>query len=357
VLVFVTGHLGGSLTHGSDYFTKPLADIFSSDSASYGSIKPIANVQEAIVYNDVVQPILQTKCYSCHGPNKQKGGLRMDDSTRLMKGGKDGVIIKPGKGDASEMMKRLLLAPDDDDHMPPKEKSQPSKEQVALLHWWIDNGALFNKKVKDIPQPAEIKPALASLQKAASPAKNNMSDVPVQPVDAADNKILQQLASNGIVAVPVAQNTNYLQLNFVTDTLVSNNTLQLMVQLKKQVIWLKLNNTNITDSSLAIIAQLTALTRLDVSHTAITDKGLANLQTLQNLQYLNLVATSITNQGVLQLKGLKKLLALFLYQTNINKANFKQVTAAFPKTNIDTGGYVVPTLVTDTTEVKAKKEY
>ncbi len=101
VLVMITGHLGGSLTHGSDYLTKPLKNIFSDDSdATTSAIKPIANVQEAVAYSDVVKPILETKCYSCHGANKQKGGLRMDDSLKLMKGGKDGKVITsiaPGK--------------------------------------------------------------------------------------------------------------------------------------------------------------------------------------------------------------------------------------------------------------------
>jgi len=356
-VIFVTGHLGGSLTHGSDYFTKPLTDAFSGDSNSSFTIKPIPNVQDAQVYNDVIQPILQSRCYSCHGPNKQKGGLRIDDSTRLMKGGKDGIIIKPGKGDASDLVKRALLPAEDDDHMPPKEKPQLTKEQIAIIHWWIDNGAPFNKKVKDITQPADIKPALLALQKSEQPAKAGISDVPTQPVEAADPKMMQQLAASNIIVLPVAQNINYLKLNFVTDSLVPNSMLQLVTQLKKQAVWLKINNTNITDSSLAIIAQLTNLTRLDVSGTHITDKGLKYLASLQNLQYLNLTGTKVTTQGVMQLTGLKKLQSLFLYQTNINKASYQQLKASFPKTIIDTGGYIVPTLVTDTTEVKAKPVY
>lgn len=356
VLIFVTGHLGGSLTHGSDYFTKPLADVFSSDNSAAAVIKPIANVQEARLYSDIVQPVLQTKCYSCHGPNKQKGGLRMDDSTRLMKGGKDGVIIKPGKGDASEMIKRMLLPLNDDDHMPPKEKPQPLKEQIVLLHWWIDNGADFTKKVKQTAQPDAIKPALLALQKTTAP-KADVSDIPAQPVDRADDKIIQQLSAQGIVVLPVAQNINYLLLNFVTDTIVTNDILKVVLQLKKQIIWLKLNNTNITDSSLTIIAQLTNLTRLDLSHTQVSDKGLHYLQALQNLQYLNLVGAKVTATGITQLRDLKKLRSLFIYQSNVNRADYPALKNAFPKTVIDTGGYVVPTLVTDTTEVKAKKEY
>ena len=70
----------------------------------------------------------------------------MDDSLKLMKGGKDGNVIEAGDADASEMIKRLMLPVDNDDHMPPKEKSQPTEQQIALLHWWISNGAAFDKR-------------------------------------------------------------------------------------------------------------------------------------------------------------------------------------------------------------------
>jgi uncharacterized membrane protein len=356
VFVFVTGHLGGSLTHGSDYYTKPLANIFSHDTFSTAAIKPIPNVQEAYAYTDVVKPILQTKCYSCHGPNKQKGGLRMDDSLRLMKGGKDGIVIEPGKADASEIIKRLLLPQDDDDHMPPKEKSQPTKEQIALIHWWIDNGADLAKKVKELKQPDTIKPALLALEKAPE-VKHELTDVPITPVDKADNVVLEKLKQNGIVVLPVAQNTNYVYANFVTDSVVSDDVLKSLLQLKKQLIWLNLANTNASDSTLATVAQLSNLTRLHLENTFVTDKGLQQLKSLSNLQYLNLVGTKITSAGVMQLKSLSRLQQLYLYQTNINKNDFANIKTVFKKTYIDTGGYFVPTLATDTTEVKAKKEY
>jgi len=39
------------------------------------------------------------------------------------------------------MIKRTALPADDDDHMPPKDEKQTTKEEIALLKWWIDNGA------------------------------------------------------------------------------------------------------------------------------------------------------------------------------------------------------------------------
>jgi Predicted membrane protein len=355
-LILITGHLGGSLTHGSDYLTKPLADIFGKDSATNTVIKPVPNVQEAYAYHDVIKPILQTKCYSCHGVNKQKGKLRMDDSVMLMKGGKDGKVIEPGNAEGSEMIKRLMLPVDNEDHMPPKEKAQPSENQIALLHWWISQGANFEKKVKDVNQSEKINHLLFALQKVNVTEKIPM-DIPEAGVGKADGSIVEKMRVRGVNVLPVSQNSNYLMADFVTNKRINNEDLQLLSALKNQLIWLKLAYTNISDSNMVAIAELRNLTRLNLQYTNITDKGLRSVQSLRNLQYLNLVGTKITIQGILQLKELKSLHSLYLYQTNVKKVDWPALQHAFPKTQIDSGGYLVTLLPTDTVVVKAKKEY
>ncbi|MBG9375395.1 hypothetical protein I5907_04065 [Panacibacter sp. DH6] len=355
VLIMVTGHLGGSLTHGSDYLSKPLENITGDDTA-VSNIKPIADVQQAQVYADVVEPILATKCYSCHGANKQKGKLRMDNPESLMKGGEDGAIITSGNAAESEMIKRLLLPMDNDDHMPPKEKSQLSESQVALLHWWINNGAAFNKTVKELPQDGKIKPLLLALQNVSTELKA-ADNLPAAPVEPADANIIKQLKEQGAVVLPLALNSNYLSVNFMNDTIVDTKDLQLLTQLHKQLFSLKLSNSNITDAALANIAQCTTLGKLYLDGTAITDNGLKALLPLDKLFYLNLVNTKITAAGITQLKPLKNLAALYIYQTNITGRNFPLLQQTFPNTRIDTGGYIVPTLTSDTTLVTQKQAY
>lgn len=353
VLIALTGHLGGSLTHGSDYLSKPFKNIFSDDTAESVIIKPIANVQEAQVYTDVIQPIFQTKCYSCHGPNKQKGKLRMDDSLRLMKGGKDGVVIEPGNADASELIKRMLLPDYDDDHMPPKEKPQPTKEQLALIHWWISNGAAFDKKVNQLPQDDKIKPILTALQNV-SPEIKTTSDLPSSPVEPADANVIAQLKEKNILVLPVALNSNYVTVSFINDTTIDNNDLQLITKLSKQLVSLKLSGTNIDDEGLKLVAQCNNLIKLFLDGTHVTDNGLKHLTALANLHYLNLVDTKVSAQGIRQLKTLPKLASVYLYKTLVTKQDWDGLQQAFPKTRLDSGGYIVPTLVTDTTTVKVK---
>jgi mono/diheme cytochrome c family protein/uncharacterized membrane protein len=346
VFVSITGHMGGTLTHGEGYVTAPLN---GSDAVEQ---KPIANVQEAMAYDEVIQPMLQRKCYSCHNANKRKGGLRMDEPDLLLKGGKNGKIIVNGNAGESEMIKRILLPKEHEDHMPPKEKPQLTEKEVALLHWWINSGAAFDKKVKDLQQPTSIQPVLTSLQQPVTESEKTLPDIPEGEVAAADDAALQKLKDKGVIILPVAQNNNYLMANFVSAHGITNQDMELLTPLKKQLVWLKLGSAPINDSALTAIGKCTNLTRLQLEYTKITDAGLKQLNNLQKLRLLNLVGTKVTEQGIMSLKNLTGLRSLYLYQTLMPATAGANLQKAFPKTQIDFGGYVVPVLESDTTRVK-----
>lgn len=353
LLIIITGHLGGSITHGSDYLT----GAFSADSKEVSATKrkPIPDVQQAVAYSEVIKPILESKCYGCHGPNKQKGKLRLDQPEFILKGGKDGKIIVEGKADESVLIKRVLLPKENKDHMPPKEKPQLSKQELELLHWWVSSGTDFNKKVNQLSQTEKIKPVLLALQSAEIPEEITLSDIPDKPVDKADPALIQKLKERGVAIFPVSQNSNYLSANFVAVDSITENDLQLLEPLKKQLISLKLGNSKITDANLVVIAKLLSLTRLFLERTAITDKGIVQLKRLSQLQYLNLVGTKVTAKGLEQLKELKNLQKVFIYQTSIAGNEWNNLKKIFPKTMLDTGGYKVSSLPTDTVKVKAPK--
>jgi mono/diheme cytochrome c family protein len=352
ILVIITGHLGGSLTHGSDYLTSALL----SDADTIATPKIIANIHEAKVYDDVVQPLFQSKCYSCHNKKKQKGGLRMDDAQLLMKGGKDGKVILAGNAGQSELIKRLLLPREAEHHMPPKDKPQLNEGQIALIHWWINEGASFDKQVKDLQQPEKIKPVLLALQSDRIEHKAP-STVPAGEVKKGDEKAIMKLKSLGAVVTPVAKGSNYLMANFVTAPAVSDEDMKLLLPIRKQLVWLKLGDTKITDKALAVVAECTNLTLLHLNNTNISDLGLQSLRSLANLQLLNLVNTKVTASGIEQLGNLKQLKSLYLYRTDVQAEGLVNLRRAFPEVMIDTGGYTIPFLSTDTEVMKQPKVY
>ena len=233
--------------------------------------------------------------------------------------------------------------------VPPKEKPQLNEKEKALLHWWIESGASFDKKVKELTQPEKIKPVLLSLQQAVVP---DIVIIPEKPVTPADTVAIAALVKRGIVVSPMVSNSNYLQANFFAVDNISDKDIALLIPLKKQLLSLRLSNAPITDEGLKAVSQCTEIVRLYLDHTKITDQGIVVLQSLINLQYLNLVGTRITAQGLMSLKQLNKLHSIYLYQAAIKKEEWGLLKTIFPKTLIDSGGYTVPTLESDTTEKK-----
>jgi mono/diheme cytochrome c family protein len=343
----LTGHFGGSLTHGADYLTAAWVK------EKMVAVKPITNVQQAAVYADVVQPMLQSRCYNCHGAQKKKGGLRMDTEAYLLKGGKGGEIIRSGNAAESELIKRLLLPREHEDHMPPKQKPQLTEQQVALLHWWIEQGAPFDKKVAELQQPEAVKPILAALQRSATTP--TLALTPKEKVPPADANAIKALQEKGVVVLPIDKESPWLALNFVTAHF-TNADAALLLPLKKQLLVAKLNDMPIDDVTLNVLAQCTNIAVLQLNNTAITDKGVAKLQALSNLRSLSVTGTKVSAAGVAALRRLPHLQNLYLYQTAASGKEALKLKALFPKTALDTGGYTLATLAADTTEVQPAKQ-
>jgi uncharacterized membrane protein len=350
LLLMVTGHLGGSLTHGSDYLT----DAWNVDSDAEGARKVIVNIDSANLYADLVQPVFQQKCYSCHGKNKQKGDLRLDKEPLMMKGGEDGIILVPGDPLKSDLVKRLELPRNHDDHMPPKEKPQLTEQDIRLIHWWVQTGASFTKRIHELERSSEIDRLLSFYMEDTGPSRPE-SIIPEKEVDKADAKDLEAVSRLGIVISPIAQNSNYLQMNCINADTLSYTNSKIFGELKRQLLWLRAGNRSVTDSVLLNIAQCTNITRLQLDGSAVTDAGMKHLAKLDSLEYLNIVGTSTSASGLSALKNLKALKIIYAYNTAIKKEDLASLKKLFPTTVIELGGFQVPTLVSDTTEVKIGK--
>lgn len=147
--LMVAGHEGGSLTHGSKFLT---AGAPSSVSGLIGGLEaalPTVSSSDTPgdVYTSRIQPLLERKCYGCHGPEKQKGHLRLDERVTLLSPGETGMpAVVPGDPMQSQLVKLILLPRDHDDVMPPSGKEPLTPEEsLAVIHW-IQAGANFGAR-------------------------------------------------------------------------------------------------------------------------------------------------------------------------------------------------------------------
>ncbi len=261
----------------------------------------------------------------------------MDLPEGIIKGGKNGKTIVLQNPFESELIKRIYLPMNDEHHMPPKEQSQITPAEVQLLQWWIGEGASFDKKVNQTIQTQAIQAILKGLEAKRENAIFSNNDIPDTKIGEVSDSLIQRLRKMNIAIVPVGDESNYLSVSFAALPLATDDVLELLYPLKKNIIWLKLGGTKISDNALHHIGTFENLTRLSLDHTAITDAGLMELKNLKNLRYLNLANTSISIDGFIKLKSLSNLTSVYLYQTQIKKEDWIKIADKFPKVEPDFG--------------------
>lgn len=348
LLLLVAGHNGGNLTHGSDYLTQyapgPIRSLAGlPPKQPTFKAEPIKDVNQAMVYQQIVNPILQTRCVQCHNADKSKAKLRLDSPEMIKKGYEDGPVFVSGKSANSELIKVCLLPVEDDHHMPPKGKNQLTEGQIALLTWWIDQGAPFDKKVSDLAVNDAIRPVLASLS-GGGPIETGGSTIatgpaPESPVltmkmEAANPKAVEELKKAGLLVLPLSKEQNQLEVSAVNARTFNDAQAALLPKVSKQLVWLKLGDTQISDAALAQVAKLENLQKLHLEQTKITDAGLKQLKNLPNLEYLNLYGTLVTDAGLAELTSLKNLKTVYLWQTKVTDQGVANLKKAMPKLDV-----------------------
>jgi hypothetical protein len=316
--------------------SKPI--LFGAVLAAAGILIPGAEAK--VDFAKEILPTLQ-ECIKCHGPEKQKGKMRLDSRDAALKGGKTGPAFVAGDSAKSELVRRISLPKSDDDFMP--SESEPlSKEKIDLIKKWIDEGA-------DWPATATASSGTpAAATKAPPPG-------PVLPADfkpsGAEQKAIAAFAAKGMDIRPIAMNSPWREANLRLHG--SNVTDATLAPLKDVLglIDLNLATTKVTDAGLAHLKPLANLQRLHLELTGVTDAGLAQLKGLKNLTYLNLYGTKVTDAGLDQLKGLKHLRSLYVWQTKVTDAGAKKLKSALPDLDVSMG-WDAATLA----KMEAKKE-
>lgn len=317
LLLLFTGHWGGSMTHGADYLT---ASFVAEDAGNNTETSRIKTLDSADIFRDAVMPIFQAKCVSCHNPEKKKGELLLTSYEEILAGGKTREGIIPGNTASSEIYKRITLPRDHKEFMPSNGKKPLTETQTSILEWWIETGAHRkmaiakmnpDKKIADVFNDFFQLDRDAILAYKAEPASEND---------------LAALIKAGFQVNAISKSGNLLEVKYNGNGQNKPN-LELLSNVKEQLVWLHLTNCGLTNEDLKVIAKLPHLYKLNLNRNKVSDQGTSNLASLTKLEYLNLYGTDVSDSSLQVLTSLPELKKLYVWETKVDSAGVAAVSS------------------------------
>jgi hypothetical protein len=305
ILLSITGHFGGQITHGSEYLKLP----------DFSQTTNLTNIDSIALYKTVVMPILDNKCVKCHNQNKSKGDLMMNSKEAILKGGESGAILVSFDASSSHLYNYPNLPIDDKMHMPPEGNSQLTENEIELLKIWIDKGANFEEYSSLESFDVDQREVVMSFIPA---------DLPI--VDPPRKKDLESLLDLNFRLERNSITNNYVEAKFLGKNLKSKH-LNALLKIKDQLIKLDLSNSNLNDNLVSKLNSLKNLKYLKINNTSVTDNGLFSISS--SVESLNLNNTDISYDGVNQLLQSNELKTVYLWKTNISNENQKKLSDTY----------------------------
>jgi len=332
-LVSITGHHGGNLTHGTTYLEEYAPQFLRSLLGAAPRRPSVTSVAAADPYLDVVQPLLELRCGTCHNDEKRNGGFSVGSYDSTLVGGDTGRAVVPGNIEASELLYRVSLPSDDEAFMPAEGKTPLTAQQVAILSWWVAAGAPRATTVGVLGVPADVEPLLA--------AELGLGDAPpAAPSESAtaDTRLVASLAAAGLVARQLSQSDARLIVSPSSPgTPLEAPALEALAAAAAEIVDLNLADTALDDADLQALGELTAVTHLRLARNGLTDDALAGLAT-SPLEHLNLYGNAgVTDASLETLAAIATLRELYLWQTGVSPAGAQRLRARRPDLNVDTG--------------------
>ncbi len=342
LLISITGHKGGQITHGEEYLVEPLPNSVKSVlGIPTFEEQPIvlteANWQDVQLYGAVIRPILNNNCVSCHNAKKKKGELQLQNPETILEGGEHGAVMATNNAAESEMVKRMRLPKNDEDHMPPEDKTQPTKAEIDLVAAWIDIGHPFDKSIKETGLEKELFRSFFP-----QPPSEEHPELTISPA-LADS--IQKVKGLGIHVDWLHKNTSFLKISCLNRPDFSDADFQQLLALREHIAVLDLGGTQITDAIVEKLAQLPNLTVLKLDHTAITGATVDQLSALANLKSINLSSSKFDASYLKALMALKYLEKAYVFDTPLALDGFRQLQ--HDRLQIDFGSYELPPIPSD----------
>ena len=324
-------HAGGSLTHGEGYLTEHapapirfLAGLPIPRDRSREARTPIA---EREAFDGVALRILESHCTSCHNPGKLKGNLKLDTYEGILAGGQSGRAVVAGDPGSSEILKRVHLPLEDKEHMPPKGKTPLTDDEAAVLAWWIEAGLPKDGTLKARKAPTEIRVAFSrTLPEGERRTVEELQNRQASEYEATLTGLRAKLPGSLRAILPGERDLEYTAA--IAGASFGDAELQKLESVGKDLLWLDLSRTAVTDAGLKVLAKMPNLERIDLRGTSVGDEGAKALAGLHNLETLSLYGTRVTDASLEALRGISSLRRLYVGGTRVTATGLEALRKA-----------------------------
>ena len=320
ILVLSTGHTGGIITHGRDFLKIP---AFESDSR-----RGLPDDPE--IFADVIMPLLEAKCVSCHNPDKAEGELILTSYGDILAGGKSGSALNAGNETGGELLHRLLMPTEDEAHMPPAEKAQLTTQELALCVAWIHAGAPGRMRLSEMEEQSE----LAALINAAKSADQAERWVDFPPIEEAE---LDKLRNHYTGISRLSGQLNALQVRLYPHTSYRHGDLEKLRKISANIIELDLSGLPVSQPEIAFAAACPMLEELVLDRTPVNDAILAQLSGHQEIRTLRASQTRVSDISMPLLISLKNLQKLSVWGSEISEDGIRELMANRPSLQLIAG--------------------
>jgi|GEM_PF-1216825 len=303
----------------------PPAPTPQEEEAPKAAVTTITPYDGGKFFTSRVKPILKSKCYKCHGSEKERSGLRLHAPEKIRAGGDGGSVVLAGNPSRSPLYTSTTLDEDDPDVMPAKGKLL-TKTQQRILEKWILEGA--HMPGGDISSNLSITKNIGG---------DYLIDKLAENTPTPNSAVLQALEQEEIQFRALSVNGSFLKVDYSHTPRNRTPDLVQLTPVAQNVYWLDLSRTKISDQDLAPVAKLQNLRKLELNLTGIEDSGMTYLQGLENLETLNLYGTRVSDDGLKLLEGLKKLRKIYLFDTATSKSGGESLKGKIPGLEIVDG--------------------
>ncbi len=312
--------------------------------AVFTASSPAVLGQEPVSFTTDVLPILEERCFECHQATrtdargrtrKHKGGLRLDGSAWILRGGDGGDVVVAGKPDDSPLLTRTELDEDDPDHMP--DRGDPlTGAQIDVLRRWVASGASFGDwtgaPLDESAVPIPVAHVGTTAPAGARTARLLGLAGGLAPLGEAERKAL---AVAGAHVEDLLGDRRLFRIGFPgRQAAIDDDALRVLDFVKEHVVELDLARTQVGDAALDSLARLPRLARLDLTGTRVSTAGLRKLVRAPALRTLVLVGTTLHEDAVGVLAGIPHLETVHLWRSGLGDGELAALREAAPQLRV-----------------------